>query len=133
MRSNKLGPAARAFFTAAIFLLTLAGLVAVRKVPLVVLWLYLGMSALSLLVYALDKRAARNSAQRTPENTLHLLALAGGWPGALFAQQWLRHKSAKTSFRVVFWITVVLNLAALAYLLTDEGVRLLASFPSLTR
>ena len=47
-----------------------------------------------------------------PQGRLHLLALAGGWPGALLAQQFLRHKSAKASFRTVFWATVVLNVAA---------------------
>jgi uncharacterized membrane protein YsdA (DUF1294 family) len=44
---------------------------------------------------------------KTPESNLHLLALAGGWPGALFAQQFLRHKSAKAEFRGTFWVTVV--------------------------
>jgi uncharacterized membrane protein YsdA (DUF1294 family) len=37
------------------------------------------------------------------------LALAGGWPGALLAQQVLRHKSTKREFRQVFWATVLLN------------------------
>lgn len=110
-----------------IVLLLLSGLVALRKIPSILLWIYAGLSLLSLLVYAWDKHAARKGRQRTPENTLHLLALAGGWPGALFAQQWLRHKTVKKKFRAVFWTTVVLNLAALAYLLTPEGARLLAS------
>ncbi|HEY0963803.1 MAG TPA: cold shock and DUF1294 domain-containing protein [Pseudomonadales bacterium] len=126
-RTNTLGSAARAFFTAAIFLLLLAALVALRRIPSVIPWAYLGMSVLSLLFYAFDKHAAREGNRRTPESTLHLLALAGGWPGALFAQQWLRHKSAKAEFRSVFWTTVVLNVAALAYLTTTDGARLLAS------
>lgn len=32
---------------------------------------------------------------RTQESTLHGLSLLGGWPGALIAQQVLRHKSKK--------------------------------------
>lgn len=39
-----------------------------------------------------------------------LLGLAGGWPGAVLAQQWLRHKSSKLSFRWRFHVTVVLHL-----------------------
>lgn len=39
------------------------------------------------------------------------MALLGGWPGALLAQQVLRHKSAKAEFRQVFWVTVLLNAA----------------------
>ena len=53
-----------------------------------------------------------------PENALHLLALAGGWPGALLAQQFLRHKSTKQEFRQVFWVTVLLNIIALVLLAT---------------
>jgi uncharacterized membrane protein YsdA (DUF1294 family) len=50
-----------------------------------------------------------------------MLALAGGWPGALVAQTLLRHKSRKQPFRSVFRATVLLNCAALAWLLTPDG------------
>ncbi|AZN36738.1 DUF1294 domain-containing protein [Iodobacter ciconiae] len=75
---------------------------------------YLAVSVLTFIAYALDKSAARNNRWRTEENTLHLLALLGGWPGALLAQRWLRHKSKKAAFLGVFWATVLLNCAALA-------------------
>lgn len=58
---------------------------------------------------------------RVPENTLHLLALLGGWPGALYAQQTLRHKTQKTSFRIVFWMTVLANSGGLFYLHSGDG------------
>jgi uncharacterized membrane protein YsdA (DUF1294 family) len=79
---------------------------------------YLALSLLSLLIYAIDKSAARAGRQRIPENSLHVVALLGGWPGALLAQQWLRHKSSKLSFRIVCWFTVVLNIAAFMLLNT---------------
>jgi len=81
------------------------------------LWIavaYAGLSVITFVVYAIDKSAARHRGPRTPERTLHLLSLAGGWPGALLAQRWLRHKSAKARFLGVFWITVILNVLALA-------------------
>lgn len=71
---------------------------------------YLGASVVTFAVYAIDKAAATRRNRRTPEKTLHLLALAGGWPGALLAQQWLRHKSVKAEFRAIFWVTVVCNI-----------------------
>lgn len=83
------------------------------------LWIaaaYAGMSLLTFIIYAIDKAAARAQRRRTPESTLHLLALACGWPGALLAQQWLRHKSVKQPFRTVFWLTVVINVAGLVVL-----------------
>lgn len=73
---------------------------------------YLVISLITFIVYAIDKPASKKSTQRTPEKTLHLLALVGGWPGAMLAQKFLRHKTQKQSFRAVFWVTVVLNVAA---------------------
>lgn len=77
---------------------------------------YVVLSLASFVAYAADKSAATRGAWRTSENNLHLLALAGGWPGALLAQQWLRHKSTKAAFRQVFWVTVALNVVALPVL-----------------
>jgi uncharacterized membrane protein YsdA (DUF1294 family) len=69
------------------------------------------------IAYARDKSAARLGRRRTPENTLLLLGLLGGWPAALLAQRRLRHKTAKPSFQVRFWLTVVANVApAILYL-----------------
>jgi uncharacterized membrane protein YsdA (DUF1294 family)/cold shock CspA family protein len=79
--------------------------------PLVLL-AYIGLSVLAFLAYARDKSAARHGRWRTSEQSLHLFGLAGGWPGALLAQQLLRHKSAKPRFVVVFWGTVLVNVVA---------------------
>ena len=80
------------------------------------LW-YAAMSLASFLCYRHDKLAAGDGRRRTPERSLHLLDLAGGWPGGLLAQQVLRHKSSKPAFQAMFWITVALNIAGLAWLL----------------
>ncbi|MGV8960423.1 MAG: DUF1294 domain-containing protein [Stenotrophomonas sp.] len=95
-------------------LLALAALWAFDRLPSAILLTCAGFSLLAVLVYAHDKSAARRGQWRTPEHTLHLIALLGGWPGALLAQGLFQHKSAKTGFRIVFWLTVVANLAALA-------------------
>ncbi|WP_457280988.1 DUF1294 domain-containing protein [Polaromonas sp. P5_D5] len=67
------------------------------------------LNLLTFWVYWADKRAAQTGQWRTPENTLQLLALAGGWPGAWLAQQVLRHKSSKQSFRDIYWLMVFLH------------------------
>ncbi len=72
---------------------------------------YAVVSGATFLAYALDKSAAVQGRWRTPEKTLHLLGLAGGWPGALLAQQLLRHKTAKPGFIATFWATVIANMA----------------------
>jgi uncharacterized membrane protein YsdA (DUF1294 family) len=86
------------------------------------LWLlagwYAGASALTYFAYADDKKRSRSAAWRVPENTLHLLELAGGWPGAFLAQRRLRHKCSKASFQFVFWMIVAAHqFVAIDYLL----------------
>ena len=68
------------------------------------------MSLFSIILYAFDKRRATMGGRRVPEKTLHLVAFAGGWPGALYAQQRFRHKTQKVSFRVVFFLVVAVHL-----------------------
>lgn len=87
------------------------------KLSLLFLALYLVASIVAFALYAIDKSAAHHGRWRTRESTLHLLALIGGWPGALMAQKVLRHKSKKQSFQVIYWITVTLNCAVLVSLL----------------
>ncbi|MCV2357913.1 cold shock and DUF1294 domain-containing protein [Paucibacter sp. TC2R-5] len=79
---------------------------------------YMAMSLATFIVYAGDKRAAFKMQARVPERTLHVLALACGWPGALLAQQLLRHKSAKPAFLRRFWLTVGINVLCFVLLAT---------------
>jgi uncharacterized membrane protein YsdA (DUF1294 family) len=76
---------------------------------------YLGLvavtSGVAFVVYGADKRRAGTGGRRVPERTLHLLGLAGGWPGSLAARRYYRHKTRKGSFRLAFWAVVALHLA----------------------
>lgn len=112
---------------AIIFLLCMVISTYAGKLPLWVLGLYLMASSWTLIAYRLDKMAAKRSHSRTPEKTLHLLALIGGWPGAIIGQKLFRHKSKKLSFQVTFWATIILNCAALAWLLSMDGLGFIES------
>jgi len=68
-------------------------------------------SAAALFAMWRDKRAAERGSWRWPESTLHLLELAGGWPGSLVGQRLLRHKTRKLSYQILFWLCVVTNVA----------------------
>jgi len=107
------------------FIVAVAWSVSAYNIPIQILYLYLAASAFTFLVYAKDKRAARAYRWRTKESTLHTLALVGGWPGALIAQQVLRHKSRKNAFQFMFWMTVVLNCVAFGWLFTAQGAEML--------
>jgi uncharacterized membrane protein YsdA (DUF1294 family)/cold shock CspA family protein len=102
-------------------------------VPMPLKYAYYGLSIITFIAYAYDKFKAKRNAWRTPESTLHFLALLGGWPGAALAQQVCRHKSSKRGFRVMFWVTVFINLAMLAWLLSPYGKKLLMLIPNSIR
>ncbi|MBU2978819.1 cold shock and DUF1294 domain-containing protein [Alteromonas sp. C1M14] len=103
------------------FLIIVVLCVFATKIPIHILALYTAASLVTFTLYALDKSAAQKGGWRIQERTLHLLSLIGGWPGALIAQQKLRHKTQKQSFRIVFWITVLLNCGAFVWLFTEYG------------
>ncbi|MDN5621028.1 MAG: DUF1294 domain-containing protein [Psychrobacter sp.] len=88
---------------------------------LVVAW-YAALGVITYAMYVKDKAAAQSGDWRTPESTLHVLSALGGWVGALLAQTYLRHKSQKPEFRVTYYLTVVVNMAGLLFLLTDGGL-----------
>jgi uncharacterized membrane protein YsdA (DUF1294 family) len=67
------------------------------------------VSGIAFFTYRHDKASAQGGRPRTPEATLHLLAVAGGWPGAFLAQRLFRHKTAKPSFQFSFWLIVALH------------------------
>jgi uncharacterized membrane protein YsdA (DUF1294 family) len=101
----------KAFLIVALLLVVaLAGLL--WWLGLSTLYAYLiGINTVTVLLYGYDKRQAIATAGRVPELVLHLAALAGGSPGALFAQGMFRHKTRKVSFKLVFAGIVLVQVA----------------------
>ena len=69
------------------------------------------MSIICFVAYGLDKQLAVDGSRRVSEGSLHLLALLGGWPGAMLGQRHFRHKTKKLPFLIEFWLVVVLHVA----------------------
>jgi uncharacterized membrane protein YsdA (DUF1294 family)/cold shock CspA family protein len=91
---------------------------------LVVGW-YVAIGLITYMMYAKDKAAAQSGDWRTPESTLHVLSALGGWVGAMVAQTYLRHKSQKSEFRMTYYLTVLINLAGLLFILAGGGLDIL--------
>ncbi|MBB6050931.1 DUF1294 domain-containing protein [Armatimonas rosea] len=83
------------------------------RLPLAIPGVYGVLSLVLFGQYHHDKKAAQASRWRVPEQQLHLLSALGGWPGALVAQQGLRHKTRKSTFQVSFGLSIALNLLLL--------------------
>jgi uncharacterized membrane protein YsdA (DUF1294 family) len=75
--------------------------------PVLAVMIVFGVSAAAFVGQWIDKRKAASGEWRTPEATLHLFELLGGWPGAFLAQRIFRHKTAKAGYQIIFWLIVV--------------------------
>jgi uncharacterized membrane protein YsdA (DUF1294 family) len=67
------------------------------------------MSVITFGAYGWDKNRAQANGRRIPEATLHLLALLGGWPGALMGRRVFRHKTQKIGFTLTTFAIVILH------------------------
>lgn len=119
-------PPALSWTVLCVFVAAFAVAYLAADLPLWMPVLYLVMSVAGFAAYGVDKSAAKAGRRRVSEQTLLTVGVLGGWPGALIAQQVFRHKTRKRSFRRMFWLTVLINVAVLTgivYLaLTDPGV-----------
>jgi uncharacterized membrane protein YsdA (DUF1294 family) len=82
-------------------------------------------SLVSMAAFGLDKHRARTGRWRIPETTLHLLGLAGGFPGGFLAMRLFRHKRRKLSFVLVYVLVSILSTA----ILVAVGTRVLGEPP----
>ena len=85
------------------------------KLPLSIIIFYGLIGVITYFAYSSDKSKAITEEYRTSEKSLHILSLIGGWMGAIIAQQRFRHKNKKSSFQILFWITVFFNISILIY------------------
>jgi uncharacterized membrane protein YsdA (DUF1294 family) len=88
--------------------------------PSLAVWLALWIVALSVAsfgIYGYDKAQAQSGGTRVPELVLHLLSALGGSPGSFVAMRHFHHKTIKSSFQIVFWIIVAVQVVLLVYLL----------------
>ena len=76
----------------------------------------LAINPMTAATYGLDKRLAQREQWRIPEMTLFLLAFLGGSPGAYVGMRVFRHKTIKGTFRIVFWLIVVLQVALIVWI-----------------
>jgi uncharacterized membrane protein YsdA (DUF1294 family)/cold shock CspA family protein len=109
--------------TAGAFFLILTLWTSIVPLPVWIPVIYILVSLITFYIYGVDKASAVEGTQRIPEATLHLLEFLGGWPGALVAQAYYRHKTIKASFQSGYLIAVIANLLVLIVYSFIEHVR----------
>jgi uncharacterized membrane protein YsdA (DUF1294 family) len=87
-------------------------------------WL-IAFNIVTFVAFGYDKAVAPQGATRVPEAILLALTLLGGCIGAMIARPLFRHKTQKTSFRLIFWPCVIVSIALVTvyYLALCPGCR----------
>lgn len=92
-------------------ILTIIFIISFSSISLSIIISYLiSINLVTFLYYGFDKLIAGSESVRIPELVLHSLALAGGSPAGLLAQKLFRHKTIKTSFQIIYWAIVILQI-----------------------
>jgi len=92
-------------------ILTILFIISFSSISLSIIISYLiSINLVTFLYYGFDKLIAGSESVRIPELVLHSLALAGGSPAGLLAQKLFRHKTIKTSFQIIYWAIVILQI-----------------------
>ncbi len=85
---------------------------AAPSLGVVLAWI-ISTTAVAFGAYGMDKVLARSEKLRVPERVLLTLSFAGGTVGALAGMKVFRHKTAKASFRMKFWLATASQVALL--------------------
>lgn len=92
-------------------ILTIIFIISFSSISLSIIISYvISINLVTFLYYGFDKLIAGSESVRIPELVLHSLALAGGSPAGLLAQKLFRHKTIKTSFQIIYWAIVILQI-----------------------
>ena len=84
------------------------------KMPFVLALLLL-INLITFSVFGYDKQLAKNRKNRISERSLFLLMLFGGTIGGLLAMLVFRHKTKKTSFKLMVFGIIVIQLVLLYF------------------
>lgn len=82
----------------------------------------LAINAITYFLFWNDKRLAKTNDWRTPEHVLLGAALFGGSPAAYFAMEHFRHKTKKASFRMRYWMVIIVQVGAAVYAALNPDV-----------
>lgn len=79
---------------------------------------YLGINIVLFFSMLIDKKKAIYKKERVPESTLFVMALLGGSVGGFLGMYLFHHKTRKIYFHIIYFIALVLHIAALYVIFT---------------
>jgi uncharacterized membrane protein YsdA (DUF1294 family) len=94
------------------------GIYTLTGLPSIFSW-FGGVNIVLFFMMGKDKAAATTGMGRTPESTLLLLAVAGGFPGLFAGRHIFNHKTSKVRFNALMWLLFLAELAAAGWWFSD--------------
>ena len=79
---------------------------------------FIVLNIIGFLAMWIDKRRAKRSAWRIPENTLLLITVLGGGIGTILGMYTFRHKTKKIKFTIGFPVILILEIVLIIYIFT---------------
>ena len=107
-------PRAGLFFAFVTFGLAIAGAILLSQYSRSLGWVWAWLIAINVITFATfgyDKAISASELTRVPEWVLLALTFTGGTLGALLGRLVFRHKTVKASFRLKFWLVIVVQIA----------------------
>ena len=84
---------------------------------MILVYYYVFMNILTFVIYGVDKHKAKEGKWRIPERTLILLAVFGGFAGALAGMLIWHHKTRKKKFYITIPVLTVINIIFIIFCL----------------
>jgi uncharacterized membrane protein YsdA (DUF1294 family) len=75
-------------------------------------WL-LCANIVALTIWTYDKASAKSKKWRVPEAALHIMSLLGATPAAFIGMKFMRHKTMKLHFAILYSVLFLLQIALL--------------------
>jgi uncharacterized membrane protein YsdA (DUF1294 family) len=76
----------------------------------------------TFFLFGWDKIAAAQKIDRVPELILYTTIVFGGGAGALLGMNFFRHKTRKSSFQLIVFLILIVQIATLAWLFQNEFI-----------
>lgn len=87
------------------------------KISYIIIIYFVIISIIGYVLPAVDKKRAKNGKWRIPEKTLFIVSILGGSAAMLISMKHYRHKTKHKRFMIGIPCIIVLQLAAIAFIL----------------
>ena len=87
------------------------------KLSYIIIIYFVIISIIGYVLPAVDKKRAKNGEWRIPEKTLFIVSILGGSAAMLISMKHYRHKTKHKRFMIGIPCIIVLQLAAIAFIL----------------